>query len=337
MRPQPAIFGVMKFAPFVLSLLCLCFWYRLEAQTAARVIELPLWPEGRQPGGRSNELNETWTERPISDGTAVARDRSVKDISRPTMTVYLPAVPNPARTSVVIFPGGGFSHLAIDKEGHDIARWLNEKGIAGIVVKYRVYHEENQYYVSQAALPDAFRAIRLVRNNASKWNLNPNRIGAMGFSAGGYLAAAAGTLFESNFGGLDDAIQALRCRPDFIVPIYPLTELEERVATNSQFAARVFGPNVKSTRIEAFSPISHVSPESPPAFLVHAHDDGLSPVNSVKFYLALLEAGVPAELHVYSMGGHGFGMRQRGLPVSSWGDRFFEWLVANGLYELEER
>ncbi len=280
-----------------------------------------------------NTLEEIWTERPIDDGTDVTLDRSVKDISRPTITVYLPESPNPARSSVVIFPGGGFSHLAIDKEGHDIARWLNEKGIAGIVVKYRVYHADNQYYVSQSAIPDAFRSIRLVRHHASQWNLDRDKIGAMGFSAGGYLTVAVGTLFESDFGGPKDAIQQLSGRPDFLAPIYPLTMLEDRVVSSPQFVERIFGPSFTPAMTEAFSPIDNVTADTPPAFLVHAHDDRLSSANSAKFYLALLEAGVAAELHLYSLGGHGFGMRQRGLPVSSWRDRFLDWMRINEFYE----
>ncbi len=304
----------------------------MEAQALDDPKELPLWPD-QPPGGLSKELSEVWKERPITDGTDVTQDRSVKDISRPAMTVYLPAVPNPARSSVVIFPGGGFSHLAIDKEGHDIARWLNEKGIAGIVVKYRVYHAENQYYASQSAIPDTIRAIRLVRYNASKWDLDPNKIGAMGFSAGGYLAAVAGTLFDGDFGGPEDAIQARSSRPDFIAPIYPLTLLEDRAASSPLLMERIFGPNATPSMLETFSPNRNVTSHTPPAFLVHANDDRLSPANSAKFYLALLEAGVPAELHVYLTGGHGFGMRQRGLPISSWRDRFLEWLTANEFYE----
>jgi len=323
----------MKLAPLFASLLGFFLISEGEAQKAGSPIELPLWPYGQQLGGRSDKLNETWTERPITDGTGVRRDRSVKDISRPTITVYLPEAPNPVRSSVVILPGGGFSHLAIDKEGHDVARWLNDKGIAGIVVKYRVYHAENQYYVSQSSLPDAFRAIRLVRYHSSEWKLDPEKIGAMGFSAGGYLAAAVGTLFDEDFRDQFDEAQQLSGRPSFIAPIYPLTMLEERVTTSPRFAERIFGSNPTPAMIRALSPIGNVTADTPPAFLVHAHDDQLSSENSAKFYLALLEAGVPAELHVYSMGGHGFGMRQRGLPVSSWRERFLEWLAANDFHK----
>ena len=322
----------MKFAVFFFSLLVLSFALPIAAQTKGRPMEQPLWPD-QPPGGRAAELAEVWTERPIDDGTQVKLDRSVKDISHPTMTVYLPAKPNSTRSSIVILPGGGFTHLAIDKEGHDIARWLNSQGIAGIVVKYRVYHAENQYYVSQTAIPDTLRAIRMVRHQATKWNLNPDKIGAMGFSAGGYLTAASGTMFDRKFGGVEDAIQKLSCRPDFIAPIYPLTNLEDRVASKPQFMERMLGPNSTPSQVTAFSPLDNVTADTPPTFLVHAHDDNLSSSNSAKFYLALLEAGVSTELHIYSSGGHGYGIRQRGLPISSWRGQFLEWLTANGFLD----
>ncbi|MCB1123699.1 MAG: alpha/beta hydrolase, partial [Verrucomicrobiae bacterium] len=242
----------------------------------------------------------------------------------------LPDSPYSYRTSIVIFPGGGFSHLAIDKEGHDVARWLNEQGIAGIVVKYRVVHPESDFFVYNACVPDCLRAIRMVRQNAEAWRLDPDKIGAMGFSAGGYLTAAAGTLFDEGDESADDPVERFSNRPNFIAPIYPLIELDERLATNEAFKERMFGPNARPDRINRYSPMKLVTESTPPTFLVHAHNDGLSPQNSVRFYQSLLEAGVPAELHIFSEGGHGFGIRQRGLPVSSWRDSFLAWMKRQG-------
>lgn len=321
----------MNFACCSATLALLLFTLSIGAQTRGRPIELPLWTD-QPPGGKFNTLTEVWVERPITDGSDVSLDRSVKDISRPTMTVYLPSEPNATRSAVVIFPGGGFSLLAIDKEGHDVARWLNTQGIAGIVVKYRVYHAENQYSVSRAAIPDCLRAIRMVRHQASQWNIDSEKIGTMGFSAGGYLAAVSGTLFDRQFGEKKDAIQELSCRPDFIAPIYPLITLQDRVA-NPEFIERMVGPDSSPAQIEKFSPADNVSADTPPTFMVHAHDDGLSPANSARFYLALLEAGVSTELHIYSSGGHGYGIRQRGLPISSWNNRFLEWLKLQGFHD----
>ena len=301
-------------------------------QAAQQPLEMPLWPDGL-PGGQSVQLEEQWTERPIEEGANVDLDRAVKDISTPTLTVYFPSKPNELRTSVVILPGGGFSHLAIDKEGHDIARWLNTHGIAGIVVKYRVAHSESNFHVYNASVPDSLRAIRLVRHHADDWNLDTSKVGVMGFSAGGYLTAAAGTLYDEGNTTVSDPVERMSCRPDFIAPIYPLIELDERLATNEAFKVRMFGTDATPDRIHQFSPLKHVSSSVPPTFLVHAHDDNLSSQNSARFYLALLEAGVSSELHVYSKGGHGYGMRQRGLPVSSWRERFLDWMQLHGFHK----
>lgn len=296
--------------------------------TAQQAHEMPLWPDGL-PSGQQETLEEEWKERPIEEGAKVTLDRSVKAISTPTMTIYRPEKQNPHRSSIVILPGGGFSHLAIDKEGHDIARWLNTHGITGIVVKYRVIHEPSNFHVYNASVPDSLRAIRLVRHHAKDWNLDPNKVGVMGFSAGGYLTAAAGTLYDNGNPGSSDPIEKMSCKPDFIAPIYPLIEIEERIHTSEAFKVRMFGQNSTSALIHQFSPIKHVTAATPPTFLVHAHDDNLSSQNSAHFYLALLESGVSAELHVYSKGGHGYGIRQRGLPLSSWRERFADWMKLN--------
>lgn len=311
----------------VCTFFCIVFGPALQAADAP--IEIPLWPNGL-PGGKSVTLEEVWTERPITDGTDTKVDRSVKDISHPTMTVYLPAKPNAQRTSIVILPGGGFSHLAIDKEGHDIARWLNSKGIAGIVVKYRVVHPASGFHVYNASVPDCLRAIRLVRHHAKEWKLDPSNVGVMGFSAGGYLTAAAGTISDDGEVCASDPVQRQSCRPNFMAPIYPLIELDQRIASEASFTERMFGPDSTPDRVAKFSPLKHISESTPPTFLVHANDDNLSSANSARFYLALLDAKIPAELHVYSEGGHGYGIRQRGLPISSWRERMLDWMKLNG-------
>ncbi len=307
-------------------------FFSLIALAAKPPLEIALWADGL-PGGNTIQLEEIWTERPIEEGADVKLDRSVKNISTPTITVYLPQKPNKQRTSIVILPGGGFGHLAIDKEGHDIARWFNQHGIAGIVVKYRVVHEASNFHVYNACLPDSFRAIRLVRQNAEAWNLAPTNVGVMGFSAGGYLTAAAGTFYDEGDARATDPVERVSSKPDFIAPIYPLIELDQRLATNEGFKQRMFGPDSTSNLIDQFSPLKHVSSVTPPTFLVHAHDDSLSSQSSVRFYLALLQADVSAELHVYSQGGHGYGIRQRGLPISAWRERFLEWMLLQGFHE----
>ncbi|MBA7676397.1 Acetylxylan esterase [subsurface metagenome] len=174
------------------------------------------------------------------------------------------------------------------------------------------------------------RAIRMVRHNAGKWNINPKQIGVMGFSAGGYLAAAAGTLFDEGDPNADDPIRGVSCRPDFIAPIYPLISLALQGNRPAGLLERMLGEDLNDRLVSEYSFETRVTSQTPPAFLVHAHDDGLSVEHSIRFYLALRKADVPAELHVYSKGGHGFGMRQRGQPVSAWRQRWLDWMQAEG-------
>ena len=291
--------------------------------------EIPIWP-GIAPGSAGSTLKEEYRDRPITDGTGVSRDRSVRGVTRPTLIVYLPTLRNATGAAVVICPGGGFSHLAIDKEGHDVARWLQSQGIAGAVVKYRLPDPDVGLYVPNGSIPDMQRAIRIVRLNAGKWNIDPKRIGVMGFSAGGYMAAAAGALFEEGDPDADDPIRRISCRPDFIAPVYPLISLELQGSRSGGLLKRMLGQNLNDKLITEYSFDTRVTSQTPLTFLVHAHDDGLPVEHSIRFYLALRKAKVPAELHVYSKGGHGFGMRQRGQPISAWRERWLEWMRAEG-------
>jgi acetyl esterase/lipase len=299
------------------------------AIAATNEFEIPIWP-GIAPGSADSTLKEEYRDRPITDGTGVSRDRSVRDITMPTLTVYLPASRNTTGTAVVICPGGGFGHLAIDKEGHDVARWLQSRDIAGVVVKYRCPDPDVGLYVPNGSIPDMQRAIRITRLSAGKWNIDPRKIGVMGFSAGGYMAAAAGTLFDEGNPDADDPIRRISCRPDFIVPVYPLISLELQGSRSAGLLKRMLGQNLNDKLITEYSFDTRVTSQTPPTFLVHAHDDGLSVEHSIRFYLALRKAEVPAELHVYSKGGHGFGIRQRGQPVSAWCERWLEWMRLEG-------
>lgn len=298
--------------------------------------EIPIW-SGIAPGSAKSTLKEEYRDRSITDGTRVRRDRSVRGVTRPTLTVYLPTQRKATGTAIVICPGGGFSHLAIDKEGYDVARWLQSHGIAGAVVKYRLPDPNVGLYVPNGSIPDMQRAIRIVRLNAGKWNIDPGRIGVMGFSAGGYMAAAAGTLFDEGDPDAEDPINRVSCRPDFIVPVYPLISLERQGNQPAGLLERMLGQDVNEKLIGEYSLDTKVTSQTPSAFLVHAHDDGLSVEHSIRFYLALRKAEVPAELHVYSKGGHGFGMRQRGQPVSTWRDRWLEWMKAEGFLPQSEQ
>lgn len=299
------------------------------AAATADEFEIPIWP-GVAPGSVGSKLREEYRSRTITDGTDVSRDRSVRGVSKPTLTVYLPTTIKATGIMVVVCPGGGFSHLAIDKEGHDVARWLQSQGIAGAVIKYRLPDPDVGLYVQNGSIPDMQRAIRVVRHNAGKWNINPERIGVMGFSAGGYMAAAAGTLFDEGDVKAEDPISRVSCRPDFIVPIYPLVSLIMQGNQPAGLLERMLGDNLNDELITEYSLDTRVTSRTPPTFLVHAHDDGLSVEHSIRFYLALRKANVPAELHVYSKGGHGFGIRQRGQPVSAWPERWLDWMRIEG-------
>ncbi len=207
-------------------------------------------------------------------------DRHISRIHNPTLTVYLPPRDKATGAAVVICPGGGHRFLAIDHEGYDVARFLNSIGVAGIVLKYRLAQTPDAgYKVDTHALADARRAIRLVRSHADDWGIDPKRVGLMGFSAGGELAALAGTKFEPESQGATDPIDKLSTRPDFLMLIYP------------------------GGRPESFN----VTKETPPAFLLVADNDRLAD-RTIAVYSALKKAGVSAELHIYARGGHGFGM-----------------------------
>ncbi|MEX2304425.1 MAG: alpha/beta hydrolase [Bryobacterales bacterium] len=276
------------FAAATLALLAAAT-FATTALADPRVIDL--YP-GAAPGSEGVHAEEVWQER----GKGIV-DRSVASVHQPTLTAYLPLAEKSTGVGIIVAPGGGYSHLAIDKEGHDIAKWLSNMGVAAFVLKYRLPRTEGHSYTIDTALTDAKRAVRLVRSRAGEWNLDSQRIGMMGFSAGGDLAARAGMGFDKGEAGAADLVERQTSRPDFLVLGYPLI------------------PNELT-----------VTAETPPAFLVHANDDRLTAEHSVRFYLALKKAGVSAELHVYSKGGHGFGILNRDLPVSAWPVRFEQWL-----------
>jgi acetyl esterase/lipase len=227
-------------------------------------------------------------------------NRSITNVSEPSVTVYLPTG-RVSGTAIVICPGGGYQHLAIDKEGHDIARWLNTIGIAGIVLKYRLPGNMARGAKTlpevadsvHVALEDAQDAMRLVKANAAKWHVRPNAIGLMGFSAGGHLAAMVGMVAPAD------------ARPDFLVLGYP-----------------------------AIPPQLSVNASTPPTFLVAADDDSTvnAADNAGRFYAALRAAKVPSEMHVYSAGGHGFGIVKSGKTSEAWPEALVAWLKASKLY-----
>jgi acetyl esterase/lipase len=207
---------------------------------------------------------------------------------------------------VVVFPGGGYHILAIDLEGTEVCDWLNSAGISCVLVKYRV-PVAGPYPKSPAPLEDAQRAVGMVRAHATEWHIDPNRVGVLGFSAGAHLAAALSTHFDQRLYPAVDAADKLSCRPDFAAIIYP---------GYLALADQNFAPNADI----------HPTAETPPTFLLQAEDDPVHVENAVVYFLALKNAKVPAELHIYAQGGHGYGLRRTALPITTWPQTVEIWL-----------
>jgi acetyl esterase/lipase len=271
---------------------------------------IPLWPK-TAPGIQGDVGPERDTTEP--NGALVGGRRVIRlgNVSVPTMTVYRPSKAQDTGAAVLVFPGGGYGILALDLEGTEICEWLNSIGVTGILVKYRVPARAGQPKWA-APLQDAQRAIGMVRKRAGELGIDPKRIGVLGFSAGGHLAAAASTNFDHRtYDALDDA-DTVSSRPDFSLLIYPayLTVKED-------------GDKV--------APELKITGATPPTFLVQAEDDGVRVENSLFYYAALRNAKVPAEMHLYPTGGHGYGLRPSANLVTTWPKRAEEWLRVMGL------
>jgi acetyl esterase/lipase len=270
-----------------------------------------LWPHGA-PGTASNapsEVDITSAKDNLVAGKPLIR---LGNVSVPTLTVYAPKGKNTG-AAVVVFPGGAYHVLAIDLEGTEVCDWLNSVGITCVLVKYRV-PDSGPYPKSAAALQDAQRAVGIVRSHASEWHIDLNRIGVLGFSAGAHLAAALSTHFEQRLYDPVDEADEVSCRPDFAVIVYPgyLALAEQNFAPNSDI---------------------HVTSQTPPSFIVQAEDDPVHVENSTVYFLALKNAKVPAEMHIYASGGHGYGLRRTELPVTVWPKLVETWLQTIHLAE----
>lgn len=250
-----------------------------------------------------------------------------QDEDIPTLDIYLVPPERSVGTAVVVCPGGGYRALAIDHEGEQIARWWNSLGVSAFVLKYRL----GPKYHHPVELGDAQRALRWVRSRAGQYGIQPDRIGIMGFSAGGHLASSAATLFDRGQAGAADAIDRLSSRPDFAVLGYPVISMTtEYVHQGSK--NNLLGENPDPALAAHLSTELQVTPETPPVFLFHTNEDAVVPAeNSVLFYLALRRAKIPAELHIYERGPHGVGLAWSDAVLGSWSARLADWLRIRGL------
>lgn len=249
------------------------------------------------------------------------------EADQPTLSIYLPAAEKAVGTAVIVCPGGGYRNLAVDHEGDQVARWLNSFGVTAFMLKYRLgptYHHPIQ-------LGDAQRAIQYVRANAEKFGVSVDRVGIMGFSAGGHLASTAATHFNDGEADSSDPLDAMHTRPDFAILGYPVISFTTEY-THKGSRTNLLGETPDPKLVELLSNENQVTAETPPTFLFHTNEDtGVPAENSVLFYLALRKAGVPAELHIYERGPHGVGLAPTDRILSTWPDRLADWLYSRGL------
>lgn len=311
----------------VLTALASIFMAVISTSVSADSHEIKLWPAGT-PNAPEKVTPEVVRER----GTPAKTNRSINNVHEPTITVYLPAKEKANGTAVVICPGGGYGGLAIDHEGHDIARWFNEIGVAGIVVKYRLPRPKGHVYGRHAPLMDAQRALRLTRHHAKEWNIDANRVGIMGFSAGGHLASTVATHFDKTDVplGADDAISKVNAKPDFAVLIYPVISFQPQIAHGGS-RNNLVGSDASKELLDRYSNEMQVSKSTPPVFLISTTDDGVKSENSVVFYLACKKHRVPVEMHIFEKGGHGYSMKLKDKPVSVWPELMKSWMEQRGL------
>jgi acetyl esterase/lipase len=291
-------------------------WYRfllllaLTASTAlcADPAPVPIWP-GAVPGEKAKlppEADLTKPSEALIAGKPIIR---LGNISTPTFTVYFPEKSKQNGTAIVVLPGGGYNILAYDLEGTEVCQWLNTLGVTSVLLKYRVPGREGLPRYAPA-LQDAQRTLGLVRENAAKWGIQPERVGILGFSAGGHLSALLSSVGDARTYPVVDHADQLSCRPNFCLLIYP--------------------GGIFSKKDAQIVPEIKVDAKAPPTFLAMAEDDPVQVENALAYYVELKKAGVPAELHLYPRGGHGYGLRRTADLVTTWPDRAADWLKTEG-------
>lgn len=289
----------------ILWMTTICLSLSVSAEETKPTV--PLW-EGRAPGAMGDE-----------------------DTDRPTLTVWLAEKPASTRAAVVVCPGGGYRHLAMDHEGVQIAQWLNERGIAAFILQYRLAPK----YMHPVMMHDVQRAIRQVRANSSKYGIAEDKIGVWGFSAGGHLASTAATHFDAGDKQAEDPVDRVSCRPDFAILCYPVITMTDGV-THGGSKKNLLGPDPDAELVKLMSNELQVTPQTPPTFLFHTAEDKAVPVeNAILFFLALQKAKVDGELHVYQLGRHGVGLAQQDPILSTWPARLYDWLKVQKILPAE--
>jgi len=312
--------GVVRkiFFGFVVTVLMSGVGFGQLATTAPAAVPMPSTASAVSQGGAGKTMLLWPDGAPGAEGS--------EDIDKPSLTVFLPLAPNPTKTGVVVAPGGSYTHLATEKEGYAVARWLNERGVAAFVLQYRL----GPKYHYPVELEDAQRAIRMVRAHAAEWGVATDHVGMMGFSAGGHLTATVGTHIDSGKADTNDTIEQQSSRPDFLVLAYPVITFHEpdlhRVSLKY-----LLGDIPDPRLVDSLSAETQVTKDTPPTFLFATTDDKTVPVmNSVMFYSALVKAGVPAEMHLFQHGAHGAGLAPTNPQLSDWPDLLAKWMRERG-------
>lgn len=294
------------------NILFLGLIYCFQVSMAQEVIKL-------YPTKIPNEIAGPDTEHVDNNGR-------ISEISRPTLTIYLPPKEKANGTAVIICPGGAYAIVSSIHEGAEVAEQFNKAGVAAVVLKYRLPSDKIMQDKTIGPLQDAQQAMKTIRQRAKEWNVDPNKIGVLGFSAGGHLASTLGTHFQKP---LIDNAENISLRPDFMILLYPVISLTDSL-THMGSRNNLIGKSPSPELIKAYSNDLQVTNNTPPTFIVHAGDDGGVKVeNSLQFYTALKRHGVPAELFIYPKGGHGFGLINKTSP-DRWIDRCYDWMKSNG-------
>lgn len=295
------------------------FWLMtMSMAVMAQTETMNLWPEGKIPNFKASSV----AEKSETDASNILR---ISGVTVPTITAYIAPKENATGAAVMICPGGGYGILAASHEGSDFAKWFNDRGISAFVLKYRLPNEKAMTHQHEVPLMDAMQGMKMIRQNAAKWNIDPNKIGVMGFSAGGHLAATVSTHYNMGPKASQES------KPDFSILLYPVISFSPAISHGGS-RDNLLGTEKSDELINYYSNELQVSDQTPPAFLVHAMDDGAVPVeNSIEYYLALKKRKIAAEMHLYPTGGHGFGMRTEGKgSLANWPAAMEGWLKSMG-------